>query len=134
MENKLIYDVVVVGSGASGMATAITAKLLGLNTIVIEKSKNYGGTTARSGGWLWVPCTDLAKNYGHEDSPEAVKSYLKHEGGDAYNEDRVDSFVNHARDAVDFFMKNTAVQFDMPLTFPDYHAEAPGQCREVVQW
>lgn len=126
MENKLECDVLVVGSGASGMATAITAKLLGLNAIVIEKSKNYGGTTARSGGWLWVPCTDLAKKYGHEDSLEAVKTYLKHEGGEAYNEERVDSFVNHCRDAVEFFTSKTAVQFDMPLTFPDYHAEAPG--------
>lgn len=126
MDTKMDVDVLVVGSGASGMATAITAKLLGLNVVVIEKSKNYGGTTARSGGWLWVPGTQLAKNYGHQDSPEAVKAYLKHEGGDAYNEERVDSFVNHSYDAVDFFMKNTAVQFDMPLTFPDYHAEAPG--------
>lgn len=126
MDNKLECDVLVVGSGASGMATAITAKLLGLKVIVIEKSKNYGGTTARSGGWLWVPCTDHAKKFGHEDSPEAVKAYLKYESGDAYNEDRVDSFVNHCRDAVAFFSKNTAVQFDMPLTFPDYHAEAPG--------
>ena len=126
MENKLECDVLVVGSGASGMATAITAKLLGLNVIVIEKAKNYGGTTARSGGWLWVPCTELAKKYGHEDSPEAVKTYLKHEGGDAYNEERVDSFVSHCKDAVEFFTSKTAVQFDMPLTFPDYHAEAPG--------
>ncbi|WP_347455193.1 FAD-dependent oxidoreductase [Acinetobacter thermotolerans] len=126
MENKFECDVLVVGSGAAGMATAITAKLLGLNAVVIEKSKNYGGTTARSGGWLWVPCTQLAKNYGHVDSPEAVKTYLKHEGGDAYNEERVDSFLNHCYDAVEFFTKKTAVQFDMPLTFPDYHAEAPG--------
>lgn len=126
MDTNFNVDVLVVGSGASGMATAITAKLLGLNVLVIEKSKNYGGTTARSGGWLWVPGTQLAKNYGHQDSPEAVKAYLKHEGGDAYNEERIDSFVNHSAEAVDFFMKNTAVQFDMPLTFPDYHAEAPG--------
>ncbi|MFW1754720.1 FAD-dependent oxidoreductase [Acinetobacter wanghuae] len=126
MESQFNVDVLVVGSGASGMATAITAKLLGLNVLVIEKSKNYGGTTARSGGWLWVPGTKLAKAYGHEDSPEAVKAYLKYEGGDAYNEERVDSFVNHCSDAVDFFTKKTAVQFDMPLTFPDYHAEAPG--------
>ena len=126
MENQFNCDVLVVGSGASGMATAITAKLMGLNVVVIEKSKNYGGTTARSGGWLWVPCTTLAKKYGHEDSPEAVKAYLKHEGGSAYNEERVSAFVNHCAEAVDFFMQKTAVQFDMPLTFPDYHAEAPG--------
>ncbi len=126
MEQEFECDVVVVGSGASGMAAAITAKKLGLKTIVIEKSKTYGGTTARSGGWLWIPGTQAAKNYGHEDSYEAVKTYLKHEGGTAYNEARVDAFVRHCSDAYDFFTENTAVQFDMPLTFPDYHAEAPG--------
>lgn len=126
MDRNLECDVLVVGSGASGMATAITAKLMGLNVVVIEKSKKYGGTTARSGGWLWIPGTNLAKKFGHEDSAEAVKAYLKHEGGEAYNEERVDSFVKHCEDAVDFFTSKTAVQFDMPLTFPDYHAEAPG--------
>lgn len=119
-------DVVVVGSGASGLATAVTASQKGLNVIVIEKSDKFGGTTARSGGWLWIPCTQAAKDWGYHDSHEAVKTYLKHEAREAYNEERVDSFLQHASEAYDFFTQNTAVQFDMPLTYPDYHSEAPG--------
>ncbi|MCY1165571.1 3-oxosteroid 1-dehydrogenase [compost metagenome] len=125
--NKIIEcDVVVVGSGASGLATAVTASKKGQNVIVVEKSDKFGGTTARSGGWLWIPCTQAAKDWGHQDSHDSVKTYLKHEGKEAYNEERVDSFLQHSYEAYDFFTKNTEVQFDMPLTFPDYHAEAPG--------
>ena len=126
MNKVLECDVVVVGSGASGLATAVTASKKGQKVIVIEKSDKFGGTTARSGGWLWIPCTQAAKDWGHEDSADAVKTYLKHEGQSAYNEERVDSFLKHAYDAHHFFTHQTAVQFDMPLTFPDYHAEAPG--------
>lgn len=119
-------DVLVVGTGASGMSAAITAKHHGLNVLMVEKGATYGGTSARSGGWLWIPCTSLGKSWGHDDSHEAVKAYLKHEGGEAYNEERVDAFLRYGSEAVDFFLKNTEVRFDMPLVFPDYHAEAPG--------
>ncbi|MGB8974297.1 MAG: FAD-dependent oxidoreductase, partial [Pseudomonas capeferrum] len=47
-------DVLVVGAGAGGLATAITAKKHGLDVIVIEKADCFGGTTAFSGGVLWV--------------------------------------------------------------------------------
>lgn len=128
MKKQEIYecDVLVVGTGASGMAAAITARHHGLNVLMVEKGSTFGGTSARSGGWLWIPCTSLAQAWGHSDSHDAVKTYLKHEGGDSYNEERVDAFLRHGSQAVDFFLKHTAVRFDMPLVFPDYHAEAPG--------
>lgn len=126
MSNTNEFDVVVVGSGASGLSAAITAKLKGLSVLLIEKGRTYGGTSARSGGWLWIPCTSLADQWGHEDSHQAVKDYIKHEAKEFYNEERVDAFLKHGAEAVDFFTQNTAVKFDMPLTFPDYHAEAPG--------
>ncbi len=44
-------DVLVVGSGAGGLATALTARHHGLEVIVAEKESVFGGTTARSGGW-----------------------------------------------------------------------------------
>ncbi|NYU09466.1 3-oxosteroid 1-dehydrogenase [Enterobacteriaceae bacterium CCUG 67584] len=119
-------DVLIVGSGAAGMSAAVTAAHKGQNVLVIEKRSRFGGSSARSGGWLWIPCTSLAKAWGHTDSPEAVKTYLRHEGGDSYNEERVDAFLKNGAEAVEFFIKNTAVDFEMPLTFPDYHAEAPG--------
>ena len=50
-------DVLVVGTGASGMSTAVTSAHHGLRVLVVEKEPLFGGTTARSGGWLWVPGT-----------------------------------------------------------------------------
>ena len=57
-------DVLVVGSGASGMSTAVTAASQGLKVLVVEKEPRFGGTTARSGGWLWIPGTRLATEQG----------------------------------------------------------------------
>ena len=59
-QESLSVDVLVVGTGASGMATAITAASQGLKVLVVEKEARFGGTTARSGGWLWIPGTRLA--------------------------------------------------------------------------
>src|ERR1700676_5077255 len=51
----LVCDLLVVGSGAAGLSTAVTAASLGLDVIVVEKEPQIGGTTAWSGGWLWIP-------------------------------------------------------------------------------
>ena len=57
-------DVLVVGSGAAGMAAAVTARHRGLDVLIVEKEPRFGGTTARSGGWLWIPGTSLARAFG----------------------------------------------------------------------
>lgn len=119
-------DVLVVGTGAAGMSAAVTAAWEGLNVLVVEKSSQYGGTTARSGGWLWIPGTRLAKEHGIVEPPWAAKSYLEHEATTHFDAARVDAFVANGPKAIDFFTENTCVQFDMPAVFPDYHAEAPG--------
>jgi succinate dehydrogenase/fumarate reductase flavoprotein subunit len=108
------------------MSAAITAASRGLRVIVAEKAPYYGGTTARSGGWLWVPGTHLAKVYGHNEPADAALTYIRHEAAANFDEARTRSFLANGPKAIEFFMSNTAVQFDMPLTFPDYHAEAPG--------
>ena len=64
----LTVDLVVVGSGAAGMACALTARLEGLDVLMVEKTDRYGGTTALSGGVLWVPNNSLMKQAGVEDS------------------------------------------------------------------
>jgi succinate dehydrogenase/fumarate reductase flavoprotein subunit len=126
VEKSFECDVLVIGSGASGMATAITAASNGLNVVVIEKEARFGGTTARSGGWLWIPGTKLATDQGIHEPPGAVKTYLQHEATTHFDSERVDAFIENGPKAVDFFTSNTVVQFDMPPVFPDYHAEAPG--------
>ena len=120
------FDVLVIGTGASGMSTAVTAASQGLKVLVIEKGALYGGTTARSGGWLWVPGTHLATEQGIHETPGAAKAYLKDQGGTHYDEARVDAFLANGPKAIEFFTSKTCLQFDMPPVFPDYHAEAPG--------
>lgn len=125
-EDSITVDVLVVGTGASGMATAVTAASKGLKVLVVEKEPQFGGTTARSGGWLWIPGTRLATEQGIKEPPGAAKEYLKHEATTHFDEKRVDAFLENGPKAIDFFTKNTCVQFDMPAVFPDYHAEATG--------
>jgi succinate dehydrogenase/fumarate reductase flavoprotein subunit len=125
-QENITVDVLVIGSGASGMATAITAAAKGLEVLVVEKEPVYGGTTARSGGWLWIPGTRLATEQGITEPTGAAKSYLRHEATTHFDEKRVDAFLENGPKAIDFFTSSTAVQFDMPAVFPDYHAEAPG--------
>ncbi len=127
MEEKNVdCDVLVVGTGASGMAAAVTAAAQGLKVLVVEKEPRFGGTTARSGGWLWIPGTRLATEQGIQEVPGAARAYLQHEATTHFDAARVDAFIENGPKAIEFFTKKTCVQFDMPPVFPDYHAEAPG--------
>jgi succinate dehydrogenase/fumarate reductase flavoprotein subunit len=122
----ITVDVLVVGTGASGMASAVTAAAQGLAMLVVEKSVRFGGTTARSGGWLWIPGTRLATEQGIHEPPGAARAYLKHETTTHFDEKRVDAFLENGLKAIDFFIRNTCVQFDMPPVFPDYRSECDG--------
>src|SRR6478609_6682360 len=120
------YDVLVVGTGASGMSAAVTAAHQGLKVLVVDKAPVYGGTTARSGGWLWIPGTKLAKEQGIVEPAGAARAYLQHEATTHFDAARVDAFIENGPKAFASSTENTCVQFDMPPVFPDYHAEAPG--------
>jgi succinate dehydrogenase/fumarate reductase flavoprotein subunit len=124
--DEYLCDVLVVGSGAAGLSAAVTAGHHGLNVLIVEKEACFGGTTARSGGWLWIPGTSLARAWGIVEDKDQARTYLRHEAGNSFDAARVEAFLDAGPEAVDFFTSKTAVRFDMPLTFPDYHAEAPG--------
>src|SRR5258708_2945369 len=96
-------DVLVEGSGAAGMAAAITAAPRGLNVLIPGKEPRFGGTTARSGGWLWIPGTSLARAWGIVEHPDSARTYLRHEAGNSYDAARVDAFLAAGPQAVDFF-------------------------------
>ena len=70
------YDVVVVGSGAAGMVTAISAAAEGLKVVIVEKAPVWGGTTAMSGGGFWVAGNDYQKAAGISDSFEEAMTFL----------------------------------------------------------
>lgn len=126
MTETLTCDVLVAGSGAGGLAAAVTARLLGLEVVVAEKAPVFGGTTARSGGWLWIPCNPLAREAGIEDSPEDAYRYLQHEAGNAFDAERVSTFLQAGPEMVAFFRRHTALEFILGPHFSDYHPEAPG--------
>ena len=100
-------DVLVVGTGASGMSTAVTAASQGLKVLVVEKEPRFGGTTARSGGWLWIPGTRLATEQGINEPAGAAREYLKHETTTHFDAARVDAFLENGPKAIDFFTRNT---------------------------
>jgi succinate dehydrogenase/fumarate reductase flavoprotein subunit len=125
-DNLFECDALVVGSGAAGMSAAVTAAHSGLKVVIVEKEPRFGGTTARSGGWLWIPGTSLARAWGIVEGADQARTYLRHEAGNSFDAARVDAFLAAGPEAVDFFTTQTALRFDMPLTFPDYHAETPG--------
>ena len=114
-------DVLVIGAGAGGLATAITAKKLGLDVIVIEKEACFGGTTAFSGGVLWVPGT----RHGGNDSEAAAMTYLRNETGACFDAAGVEAFLRYAPQMVEFFERETAVKF-VPTLYPDYHPQVEG--------
>ncbi|MBR0664950.1 FAD-dependent oxidoreductase [Roseomonas hellenica] len=126
MTESLTCDVLVVGSGAGGLAAAVAAAARGLSVIVAEKDRHVGGTTALSGGFLWVPNNPVSRRDGIEDSADAVRTYLRHEAGNHYNPETVEAFIAAGPEAVEFFETKTAVQFEPASAFSDYHPDAPG--------
>ena len=121
-----ICDVLVIGSGAGGLATAVTAAALGLEVIVAEKEPVFGGTTAWSGGWLWVPRNPVVVRAGIEEDAEAPRTYLRHILGNRYDAARVDAFLEAGPRMIDFFERETAVRFLPGSAVPDFHGNVPG--------
>ncbi|MEU6112303.1 FAD-dependent oxidoreductase [Streptomyces albidoflavus] len=120
------YDVVVAGSGAAGLAAAVTARLRGLSVLVVEKTGRYGGTTSLSGGAIWVPDSfHLAAN-GVGDSREAGRAYLAATVGDRVAADRLDAYLDQAPRMVREFHDHTDVRFVHTDGYSDYYPERPG--------
>lgn len=126
LEPEQPCDLLVVGSGAGGMAAALTARLAGLEVILVEKEPVLGGTTARSGGWLWIPCSPQARAAGIADSVEAARTYLQHEAGNHFDAARVDAFLAAGPAMVELLERRTSVRFVLGPQFSDYHPNAPG--------
>ena len=117
------YDVIVLGAGAGGMAAAAVAASKGLDTLVIEKTAQVGGTTALSGGMVWAPGGGETSG---RDPVDAATIYLDAVIGPRPGADLRDAFLRHAPEAIDFFRRNTAVDL-VPLAFyPDYYPDLPG--------
>ncbi|MGF6266097.1 succinate dehydrogenase/fumarate reductase flavoprotein subunit [Paraburkholderia youngii] len=125
MTKEITCDLVVVGSGAAGLATAITARKRGLDVIVLEKEPVFGGTTALSGGVLWIPLSKYGRQQNPADTVERVREYMMSETGNNYDAAAVECFVENGPKMVEFFERETETKF-VPTLYPDYHPAAPG--------
>lgn len=123
------YDVIVAGSGAGGMAAALTCSIEGLSVLVIEKEDCVGGSTAISGGAVWIPNNPLAVAMGIEDSTEAVMTYLGAVLGNALRPDMMHAFLASGPEAIAYFDQHTLVKFAARAYSPDYYPELPGAGR-----
>jgi 3-oxosteroid 1-dehydrogenase len=125
------FDWVVVGSGAGSMSSALVMRHAGKSVLILEKSALIGGTTAKSGGVIWVPNNRFMLADGDTDSVEAAVTYL-----DAIAEDvpgtspeKRHAYATEASRMIDFLV-DQGVQLERASNFwPDYYDELPGGCK-----
>ena len=119
---------VVVGAGGAGMSAALAAGRKGLDTILVEKSAYFGGSTARSGGGVWIPGNYALADAKQVDAgePERAREYLDAIVGDVVPKTRRDTYLARGPEVLDFIKANTPVRFRWVPEYADYHPEAPG--------
>ena len=121
------FDVVVVGSGAAGMVAALTAAHQGLSTVVVEKAPHYGGSTARSGGGVWIPNNEILKRDGVTDTAEAARTYLHTIIGDVVPAETIDTYLERGPEMLSFVLKNSPLKMCWVPGYSDYYPETAGR-------
>ncbi|MFE3542453.1 3-oxosteroid 1-dehydrogenase [Nocardia sp. NPDC059177] len=119
-------DVVVVGSGAAGMTAAITAARHGLSAVVVEKASRWGGSTARSGGGVWIPGNAVLREQAPADDLEAARAYLADIIGADVDPELIDAYLDRGPEAFEFLRANTPLEMRWVPGYSDYYPEAPG--------
>ena len=118
-------DVLVVGSGAGALTAALTAAELGLRPMVAEKGHLWGGTSATSGGTLWIPCSRHMREAGIEDTPEEAFAYVKALVGDETPDTKIKAYIDNAGNMLDFLEQHGGPKFSC-VSYADYHMELSG--------
>ncbi|GAA3158860.1 FAD-binding protein [Planomonospora alba] len=120
------YDLVIVGSGGGGMTAALTAAAEGLSALIVEKGSRYGGSTAISGGGVWIPGNPVLRAEGHDDDREHVRRYLGLLTAGRVPAARLDAYVDHGPAAMELLCRSRWMRFSWTRGYPDYHPELEG--------
>ncbi|MFD7862544.1 FAD-binding protein [Streptomyces sp. NPDC057682] len=120
------FDFVVVGSGGGGMAAALTAADSGLTTLVVEKGKKYGGSTAISGGGIWIPNNPTLRAKGHDDSRDSIRRYLDRLTEGRVPAARLDAYIDQGPATMELLGRSRWMRFFWVKGYADYHPEYDG--------
>lgn len=120
------FDVIVLGAGAGGLAAACVAAAEGLETLVVEKSEFVGGTTAVSGGMIWIPANPKMQEAGIEDSLENARAYLDAVAPALRDPAVREAFLARGSEAIAYLEEHTALRLRPVTNYPDYYPAAPG--------
>ena len=121
-------DVLVVGTGAAGLTAAVVARKAGARVLLVEKDALFGGTTAFSGGMIWIPGNHHSEaanaRSGKDDSLALARQYILDEGRGYVDTDRVDAYLRYGKQMVEYMERETEVKF-YSMDYPDYVSEHP---------
>ncbi|TVY78750.1 3-ketosteroid 1-dehydrogenase helE [Fusarium oxysporum f. sp. cubense] len=123
-----VTDVLVVGSGTAGPTASARSRYLQMDTLVIEKASKLGGTTAYSGGGVWVPCNHLQSRHGIYASPQDAATYIDSivkEGASASTPARRAAYIEYSPKMAKF-LDEQGFEWNLDLPYPNYHALDPG--------
>lgn len=118
-------DLLVVGSG-TGLAAALAAHERGLSVLVVEKASTVGGSTARSGGALWLPGSPVLGEAGAGDTAERAHTYLRSVVATTAPAERAERFVDQLTATVQMLRRTTPMKLFWAKDYSDYHPEQPG--------
>ncbi|RZL84740.1 MAG: FAD-dependent oxidoreductase [Rhodococcus sp. (in: high G+C Gram-positive bacteria)] len=137
-----VVDVIVVGTGAAGGAAAAAASRAGASVLILDKAEFPGGTTARSGGGMWIPNNFTLREQGRADDRDRCIQYMAHSAYPAHFRadhptygiapeflDLIEGFFDHAAEVVDELRADGVLTLDA-YHFPDYYSDLP----EAVTW
>lgn len=119
-------DIAIVGSGAGGMTAALAAHEAGLSALVIEKTRYYGGSTARSGGGIWIPCNHLMRAAGVADSFDEARTYLQGTVGERSPLASREMFLSQSVKMIQWLDRKSDLQCSYMQGYADYYPELPG--------
>ena len=108
------------------MVAAIVAHDYGASCLVVEKTEQYGGNSAMSGGAMWVPCNDKMREAGEEDSREEALTYLRTVTRGLVPDEKIVTYIDTCNEMLDYVLTKTHLRAEPMLTYPDYFADEPG--------
>lgn len=119
-------ELLVVGSGGGSMTAALVGKFEGLDTLILEKTEYFGGSTALSGGFVWVPNNYVMAEAGIPDSQEQAALYLETIIGDRVPKEKQMAYLQASKEMLAFLKEHTQVKFQLTPGYTDYYPELPG--------